>query len=83
VQLLEPVGSDLFLTVEAVGTVLQVRTPPDTPVQQDDNVTLTFHPAQAHVFDADGRSVRYAAEEAPASAPAIDEEVEKVGTELT
>jgi multiple sugar transport system ATP-binding protein len=76
-------GSDLFLTVEAVGTVLQVRTPPDTPVQQDDNVTLTFHPAQAHVFDADGRSVRYAAEEAPASAPAIDEEVEKVGTELT
>ena len=31
VQLLEPVGSDLYLTVEAGGTTVQVRTDPGRP----------------------------------------------------
>ena len=33
VQFLEPVGSDLYLTVEAGGTSVQVRTDPDSPLQ--------------------------------------------------
>jgi ABC-type sugar transport system ATPase subunit len=70
VQLLEPVGSDLFLTIDAAGTTLQVRTAPDTPVSQGENVGLAFAPARSHVFDAAGRSVRYAPEEAPEAAPA-------------
>jgi ABC-type sugar transport system ATPase subunit len=81
VQLLEPVGSDLFLTVESAGTVLQVRTAPETRVEQGDNLTVTFSPSRIHVFDADGRSVRYSAEEAPASLPAVDEEIERVAGE--
>jgi multiple sugar transport system ATP-binding protein len=51
VQLLEPVGSDLFLSIDAGGTTLQVRTPPDTQVEQGENVTLTFNPSRSHVFD--------------------------------
>jgi multiple sugar transport system ATP-binding protein len=70
VQLLEPVGSDLFLTIEAGGTVLQVRTAPDTAVSQGDNVGLGFAPARSHVFDEQGPSVRYAPEEAPEAEPA-------------
>jgi ABC-type sugar transport system ATPase subunit len=70
VQLLEPVGSDLFLTIDAAGTALQVRTAPDTPVSQGENVGLAFAPARSHVFDAAGRSIRYARDEAPEAAPA-------------
>jgi multiple sugar transport system ATP-binding protein len=81
VQLLEPVGSDLFLTVEAGGTTLQVRTAPDTPVQQGDNVTLAFDAAKSHVFGADGRSARYTPDEAPASETALDVEIERVATD--
>ena len=81
VQLLEPVGSDLYLTVEAGGTTLQVRTAPDTPVRQGDSVTLAFDAAKSHIFGKDGRSARYAPEEAPASGPALDEETERVATE--
>ena len=33
VRFLEPVGSDLYLTVEAGGTTVQVRTDPDATVQ--------------------------------------------------
>ena len=44
VQFLEPVGSDLYLTVEAGGTTVQVRTDPDSPLKPGDNVTLLFDP---------------------------------------
>src|SRR5207249_4932384 len=71
VQLLEPVGSDLYLTVEAAGTTLQVRVEPETPVSAGDNVTLAFDPARSHVFAADGRNVRYAVEEPAAEALAL------------
>jgi multiple sugar transport system ATP-binding protein len=81
VQLLEPVGSDLFLTVEAAGTTLQVRTAPDTPVSAGDRVTLGVRAGKSHLFGPDGRSVRYAPEETPPSEPAVDEEIERVASE--
>ncbi len=58
VQFLEPVGSDLYLTVEAGGTSLQVRTDPDSTLQAGDNVTLHFDPWRVHVFGADGHNLR-------------------------
>jgi ABC-type sugar transport system ATPase subunit len=64
VLLLEPVGSDLYLMVEAAGTTLQVRVDPETPVAPGDNLTLVFDPARSHVFAGDGRNVRFAVEEA-------------------
>src|SRR5439155_20894665 len=59
VQLLEPVGSDLYLTVEAAGTTLQVRTDPDAAVSPGDNLTLTFDPARSHLFASDGTNARF------------------------
>jgi multiple sugar transport system ATP-binding protein len=58
VRFLEPVGSDLYLTVEAGGTTVQVRTDPDSRVQPDDNVTLQFDAWRVHVFGADGHNLR-------------------------
>ncbi len=58
VRFLEPVGSDLYLTVEAAGTTVQVRTDPDSPAQPDDAVTLHFDPWRVHVFGADGHNLR-------------------------
>src|SRR5262245_21800299 len=58
VRFLEPVGSDLYLTVEAGGTNIQVRTDPDARVQPDDNVTLQFDASRVHVFGADGHNLR-------------------------
>jgi ABC-type sugar transport system ATPase subunit len=58
VQILEPVGSDLYVAVEAGGTTLQVRTAPDAVVAVGDNVSLAFDPARAHVFRDDDRNVR-------------------------
>jgi multiple sugar transport system ATP-binding protein len=81
VQLLEPVGSDLYLTIETAAATLQVRTAPDTPVSQGDNVGLSFAPARRHVFAPDGRSVRYAPEEVPASESTLDEAIERVASE--
>ena len=58
VAFLEPVGSDLYLTVEAGGTTVQVRTDPDAPLQPDDNVSLHFDAWRVHVFGADGHNLR-------------------------
>ena len=58
VRFLEPVGSDLYLTVEAGGTIVQVRTDPDAAVQPDENVTLHFDAGRVHVFGADGHNLR-------------------------
>ena len=57
-QFLEPVGSDLYLTVEAGGTSLQVRTDPDSTLQAGDNITLLFDPWRVHVFGEDGHNLR-------------------------
>jgi multiple sugar transport system ATP-binding protein len=58
VEFLEPVGSDLFLTVEAGGTLIQVRTDPDAPLKPGDNVSLLFDAGRAHVFGAGGHNLR-------------------------
>jgi multiple sugar transport system ATP-binding protein len=58
VRFLEPVGSDLYLTVEAGGATLQVRTDPDSPLQQGDNLSLHFDASRVHVFGADGHNLR-------------------------
>ena len=58
VQFLEPVGSDLYLTVDVGGTSVQVRTDPDSPLQPDENVTLLFDALRVHVFGADGHNLR-------------------------
>jgi multiple sugar transport system ATP-binding protein len=57
-RFLEPVGSDLYVTVEAGGAIVQVRTDPDASVQPDDNVTLHFDAWRVHVFGADGHNLR-------------------------
>ena len=58
VQFLEPVGSDLYLTVEAGGTSIQVRTDPDSPLQPGANLSLLFDATRVHVFGADGHNLR-------------------------
>jgi multiple sugar transport system ATP-binding protein len=63
VRFLEPVGSDLYLTVEAGGTVVQVRTDPDAQLEPDEALSLHFDGWRAHVFGADGRSMRSGASE--------------------
>jgi len=72
VEFLEPVGSDLYLTVEGGGTMVQVRTDPDSPLQPGDNVTMQFDASRVHVFGADGHNLRRDAPQAPAS-PALAE----------
>jgi ABC-type sugar transport system ATPase subunit len=61
VQFLEPVGSDLYLTVEIGDTSVQVRTDPDSLLQPGENLTLLFDPWRVHVFGADGHNLRDAA----------------------
>jgi multiple sugar transport system ATP-binding protein len=73
VQLLEPVGSDLFLTVEGGGGEVQVRTAPDSGARVGDNVALGFDIAKCHLFDSEGRSLRYPADEAVAALPEAEE----------
>ena len=58
VQFLEPVGSDLYLTVESGGGTVQVRTDPDSPLQPGENISLLFDPWRVHVFGADGHNLR-------------------------
>jgi multiple sugar transport system ATP-binding protein len=72
VQFLEPVGSDLYLTVAAGGAFLQVRTDPDSPLQPGENLTLLFDPLRAQVFGEDGQNLRHdtaAVDPAPALIP--------------
>jgi multiple sugar transport system ATP-binding protein len=68
VQFLEPVGSDLYLTVQAGGTTVQVRTDPDAPQKPGDNVTMQFDPSRVHVFGDDGHNLRRDAPHTPAAA---------------
>jgi multiple sugar transport system ATP-binding protein len=58
VLFLEPVGSDLYLTVDAGGGTIQVRTDPDAPLQPGENVSLLFDAWRVHVFGADGHNLR-------------------------
>ena len=71
VQFLEPVGSDLYLTVDVGGTSVQVRTDPDSPLQPDENVSLLFDAWRVHIFGADGHNLRRDAPPVGATAPLI------------
>ena len=73
VQFLEPVGSDLYLTVAAGGTTLQVRTDPDSTLQAGENLSLHFDAWRVHVFGADGHNLRR-------DAPAVGSGAELVET---
>jgi multiple sugar transport system ATP-binding protein len=68
VRFLEPVGSDLYLTVAVGGTSVQVRTDPDSTLQPGDNLSLLFDPWRVHIFGADGHNLRRDA--APVASPA-------------
>jgi multiple sugar transport system ATP-binding protein len=68
VQFLEPVGSDLYLTVDAGGTLVQVRTDPDSPLKPGEKLSLVFDAWRVHVFGADGHNLRRDA--APIESPA-------------
>ena len=58
VRFLEPVGSDLFVSVDVAGHAVQVRMPPDTKVSTGANVRLAFDAARSHVFGADLQNLR-------------------------
>ena len=53
VYIQEPLGSDLFLTLDMGGTHLKVRTSPDLVVRAGERVEVAFDPAKLHLFDAD------------------------------
>jgi multiple sugar transport system ATP-binding protein len=53
VVLLEPLGSDLFVTVEAAGTQVVARLAPSTNVQRGDAIALAPDVAHVHLFVAD------------------------------
>ncbi len=47
----EPMGSDLFLTVDVGGSNVKVRTRPENRMDRGDNVELYFDPGKIHLFD--------------------------------
>ncbi len=53
VYIQEPLGSDLFLTLNIGGTQVKARTTPDLVVQPGDVVDVTFDPAKLYLFDAE------------------------------
>jgi ABC-type sugar transport system ATPase subunit len=52
----EPVGSDVFLTLESGGEKLVLRAPPDCPHNRGDAVRWRINAARAHLFDAATRT---------------------------
>jgi multiple sugar transport system ATP-binding protein len=59
--LVEPVGSDMFVSLTIGDLPCVARTPPRTDVEEGQMVWLTFDPDRLHLFDADGRNVLTAA----------------------
>ena len=47
----EPMGSDLYLTVDVGGNNVKVRTRPDVRFDRGDSVNLFFDPEKLHLFD--------------------------------
>ena len=60
VRFLEPVGSDLFVTVTVGDIPVQVRLPPHAQVAVGENIRLVFDHAKAHIFGSDDRNLREA-----------------------
>ena len=51
VVVLEPLGSDLFLTLDLNGTTFKARTHPDAEFKRGDRVDVRFAPNKIHLFD--------------------------------
>ena len=47
----EPLGSDLFLTLELEGVTFKARTHPDARMDRGDNVPIRFRPTKVHLFN--------------------------------
>ncbi|MCZ6679447.1 MAG: ABC transporter ATP-binding protein [Candidatus Poribacteria bacterium] len=47
----EPLGSDLFLTMEVNGTTFKARTHPDARIDRGDRVAVRFIPTKVHLFE--------------------------------
>ena len=47
----EPMGSDLYLTVDVGGSNVKVRTRPDVRFDRGDSLDLIFDPEKIHLFD--------------------------------
>ena len=47
----EPMGSDLYLTVDVGGSNVKVRTGPDNQMDRGDGTDLFFDPGKIHLFD--------------------------------
>jgi multiple sugar transport system ATP-binding protein len=53
VYIQEPLGSDLFLTLDIGEAKVRARTNPDLVVRAGDQVEVAFDPAKLHLFDAE------------------------------
>ena len=58
VQFLEPVGSDLFVSVGVGEHRVQVRMPPDARADRGEAVRVGFDPARSHLFGSDDRNLQ-------------------------
>ena len=47
----EPLGSDLFLTLELEGVTFKARTQPDARIDRGDNVPIRFRATKVHLFN--------------------------------
>ena len=47
----EPLGSDLFLTLELEGVTFKARTHPDARIDRGDRVPIRFKPTKVHLFN--------------------------------
>ena len=47
----EPLGSDLFLTLELEGVTFKARTHPDARIDRGDSVPIRFRPTKVHLFN--------------------------------
>ncbi|MBI01086.1 MAG: sugar ABC transporter ATP-binding protein [Chloroflexi bacterium] len=58
VRFLEPIGSDLYVTVTVESHSVQVRMPPKTKVAIGDQVRIEFDLSKAHLFNANEENLR-------------------------
>ena len=58
VRFLEPIGSDLFVTVDVGPHSVQVRLPPKTQVSIGENIRVEFDLSKAHLFDRHEENLR-------------------------
>ncbi len=57
VYIQEPLGSDLFLTLEVAGQHLKARVSPDVAVDVGEALQTTFNERRLHLFDAEGEAL--------------------------